>query len=43
MKLNLEIKPKEWTHLALLILLVYLLSAGKVEEAVLIFSQWLNH
>jgi hypothetical protein len=43
MKLNLEIKPKEWNQLAFLILLVYLLFAGKVEEAIAVLSQFLKH
>lgn len=42
MKLNLEIKPKEWVQLAAFILLVYLLIAGKIEDAIKVVTRWLG-
>jgi hypothetical protein len=42
MKLNIDIKPKEWMQLAAFVLLVYLLVAGKVEDAIKMIIHWLG-
>jgi hypothetical protein len=40
MKLNIEIKPKEWASLVLFMLISYLLYKGDVAEAVTLAKGW---
>jgi hypothetical protein len=41
MKLNLELKPKEWVLVALFIIVLYLAFNGHINEAVDVLSKWL--
>jgi hypothetical protein len=42
MKLNVEIKPKEWILIAVFILLVYLTFSNRTQEAFEIVKYWFN-
>jgi len=40
MKLNLEIRPKEWLLVALFIVVMYLTFHGNIDEAIAVLRRW---
>lgn len=42
MKLNIEIKPKEWLLIALFLVIIFLVIKGDVGAAIQVIKLWIN-